>query len=91
MREKKKKGRQLFLRVAKPVFMGWGGNCNEDFSTFNSLIHQVKERARGRRKLNYRDFFVFCFVFLFYVLCLENYYRSMLLHLHEQHIVKTIT
>lgn len=41
------------------MFMGQGGNCDEDFSTFNSLIYQVKEGARGRRKLNYRVFFFF--------------------------------
>lgn len=36
---------------------GAGGNCDEDFSTFNSLTHQGKERAGVRRKLNYRGIF----------------------------------
>lgn len=52
-----KEGRQLFLRVAKPLFMQRGGNCDEDFCTLNSLIYWAKERVRDKRKLNSRGLF----------------------------------
>lgn len=62
-----KRKKALFLRVANLCSKRVGGNCDEDFCILNSLIHWAQERARGRRKLNYRGC-LFCFV-LFPFLC----------------------